>query len=309
MNPGIEPRKAKLVAGHTISQAHVQLSAARPVRVQELPVAGFVKAHDHDYYEICLIRRGTGLHLTEDAERPMRPGTITIIPPGKVHAIGDVCGMEVTNVYYLAEWLLTDLRTLWESDGLVPLFLAESLFRRREQITVPQFDLEAEALKHCLKELDDTHAEWQRTSPSIAFMKSSFLKFLILVSRQYAAQQSRELGFSFRREIWQALDEVESCLSESRPLQVAAMAKALHLSTDHLSKLFKDATGFSPREYYQRRRIQQACRLLLNPRQSITDVGIMLGYSDTAHLSRLFSRHVGMSPREYRKMYLTGADR
>ncbi|HYF52571.1 MAG TPA: AraC family transcriptional regulator [Planctomycetota bacterium] len=274
------------------------------MRVQELPVPGNVSPHDHDYYEICLIRRGTGTHLTEDAERPMRPGTITIIPPRKVHSIVDVHGMEVTNIYYLPEWLLTDLRTLWETDGLVPLFLAESLFRRPEQTTVPQFNLEDGALAACMKELADTHTEWQRPSPSIAFMKSSFLKFLILVSRAYAAQQSRELGFSFRREIWQALDEVEKCLAESRPLKVAALAKSLHLSTDHASKLFKDATGLSPQEYYQRRRIQQACRLLLNPAQSITDVGLALGYSDTAHLSRLFTRHVGMSPRQYRKVYL-----
>ena len=57
-------------------------------------------------------------------------------------------------------------------------------------------------------------------------------------------------------------------------------------------------------DYFQRRRIHHACTWLLNPRNSVTDVAVALGFSDAAHFSRLFSRYQRVSPREYRKMYL-----
>jgi len=57
---------------------------------------------------------------------------VIVVPPGDVHAFAKVRGLEVTNVYYLAEWLLDELKSLWDQDGLVPLFLARSLFRRKD---------------------------------------------------------------------------------------------------------------------------------------------------------------------------------
>ena len=116
-------------------------------------------------------------------------------------------------------------------------------------------------------------------------------------------QESRELGYQFRREVWSVLDYIEHCVANAEPFSVAGAARRLDLSMNHLAIMFKQATGFPPLEYYQRRRIHQACRMLLNPRLSITEIGFTLNFADAAHLSRNFRRICGVSPRVYRARY------
>jgi AraC-like DNA-binding protein len=301
----LQPRP-RLVPTHTIRQSAVQLSAVRPVRAQFLEVRSNVAPHDHDYYEICVAHSGSALHQTDSYDLPFKSGSVVVIAPGQTHAFAQVKNLTVTNVYYLAEWLLTDLRSLWEHDGLVPLFLAASLFRRPMwKVGVPHFSLQASDAERCYRELEDATRELAMPNPSVVFLKSTLLKFLIGLSRSYALdQQSRELGFGFRREIWMAMDQIEEIIRQSTPFSVEDLATQSGLSTDHLSRVFKEATGWAPMDYFQRRRIHHACTWLLNPRNSITEVAYALGFADTAHFSRLFRRYQGTSPRAYRKMYL-----
>ena len=67
--------------------------------------------------------------------------------------------------------------------------------------------------------------------------------------------------------------------------------------------MFRRATGLSPQDYFQRRRIQRACALLLDAANAATRVAAELGFADAAHFSRLFRRHMGMGPRDYRRKY------
>jgi AraC-like DNA-binding protein/quercetin dioxygenase-like cupin family protein len=296
----------RLIPCRTIKQEHVLLSASHPMRLQSLEVRQSVAPHDHDYYEIIVIQAGTAIHQTEGYDRPLEAGSVVVIAPGQIHALSEVKDLNVTNIYYLAEWLLLDLRTLWEHDGLVPLFLAASLFRRPlEKVPVPQFSMHGVEWERCCRELDDAARELNTQTPSRVFLKSTLLKFMITLSRTYAREDgSRHLGFEFRQEIWTALDSIEESIRQSMPLSVEKLAEQSELSADHLSRIFKESTGWSPMDYFQRRRTHHACSWLLNPRHSITDVALALGFSDTAHFSRLFRRYQGCSPREYRNTYL-----
>ena len=294
----------------TIRQEAVQLSASRPMRAQQhMEVRRTVRPHDHDYYEICVAHAGTALHQTDTYDRPLSAGSVVVMAPGQTHGFINVDNLDVTNIYYLAEWLLADLRALWEHDGLVPLFLSASLFRRpMSEVPVPQFSLTPEQLQSCTRELDDATRERESAKPSLVLLKACLLKFLIGLSRAYVqGEPERQLGFGFRREVWTALEQIEESIRQSTPFSVDELATKSELSADHLSRIFKDATGWAPMDYFQRRRIHHACTWLLNPRNSITDVAYALGFSDAAHFSRLFRRYQGQSPRKYRKMYVHDA--
>lgn len=285
----------------TISQAQVRLSAACPVQVQRLRVHDDVLAHDHDYYEIGVIGGGQAWHCTRDGRRLAKAGAVFVMPPGSVHALMPVRHLTVTNIYYLSEWLLTELRTLWDVDGLVRLFLANSLFRHA--LPEPQFDLTDSELGACECELRDIEQEVRALHPSKVYLKAAFLKLLTGLSRAYARHGGRLSGFDFRAEVWAALEQVELCLAERRPFSVREAARRCGLSVSYFSRVFREATGQAPLDYFQRRRIQQACALLLNSRLSISAVAHTLGFADGAHLSRLFHRQQGSSPREYRALY------
>jgi AraC family transcriptional regulator len=77
------------------------------------------------------------------------------------------------------------------------------------------------------------------------------------------------------------------------------------MSPDHFTRVFKEATGWSPSEYFQMRRVHHACNMLLNAETNISEVAYRLGYADAAHLSRVLKRFRGISPREYRKSFVS----
>lgn len=274
-----------------------------------MDVNGSVAPHDHDYYEICMVHSGTALHRTEHDDRPLNEGSLVVMAPGQTHAFVDAKDFRVTNIYYLAEWLLSDLRSFWDQDGLVQLFLAASLFRRpRAELPIPQFAITGADWNSCKRELDDVQRELGTEAPSVPYLRAALLKFMITVSRVYAREDTtRKLGFSFRREVWMTLDVIEEAIRQSLPFRLAETADQCGITADHLSHIFKESVGYSPMDYFQRRRIQHACTWLLNPRHSITDIALALGFSDAAHFSRLFHRNQGLSPRDYRRMYRTPA--
>src|SRR4051812_16817466 len=137
---------------YTIRQNTVQLAADTPLRAQPLSVPRDVGPHDHDYYEICLVTGGNAVHRTEDYQSRVTRGALIVVPPGEVHAFSNVHQLEVINIYYLSEWLLADLRRLWDEPALVPLFLAHSLFRFPRQ-RIPQFSVSRNEFSDATREL------------------------------------------------------------------------------------------------------------------------------------------------------------
>ncbi|PQP90970.1 hypothetical protein CPT76_03565 [Paenibacillus sp. AR247] len=79
--------------------------------------------------------------------------------------------------------------------------------------------------------------------------------------------------------------------------QLAAQAR---VSVPHFTQRFKEATGYSPIDYYLRLKIQLACRHLDLTQQSVKEISHRLGFQDPYYFSRLFKKIMGKSPSEYR---------
>jgi AraC-like DNA-binding protein len=298
-----------LLPRFTITQDEVRLSSRRPVRAQPMHVTVPVAPHDHHFYELCLVTDGSAQHRTAEDLRRVGRGHVIIVAPGQVHAFERVGRMGVVNVYYLSEWLLADLGSVWDHEHLVSLFLAHSLFPDAPRRAVVQFELEEADMAAARRELRDLAAEFDRASPSRIFLKSALSKLLVLLARAHARTEGGAGGggpFAFRPEVRAVLTEIEAAVADAVPLDLPAVAESVNVTVDHLARLFRAAAAVSPTEYYQRRRAQRAAAELLDPRNSVTSVAHALGYADAAHLSRLFRRHHGLSPRQYRARFSAG---
>jgi AraC-like DNA-binding protein len=87
----------------------------------------------------------------------------------------------------------------------------------------------------------------------------------------------------------------------SQPLDVEALARAVHLSAGHLSRAFRSVYGESPYSYLMTRRIERAMTLLRRGDLSVTEVCFAVGCSSLGTFSTRFSELVGMSPSAYRR--------
>lgn len=86
-------------------------------------------------------------------------------------------------------------------------------------------------------------------------------------------------------------------------LSVEHIAGHVGLSPSRLAALFKQQTGTSLVQWREERRMQQACRLLLDSNQPISRIATQLGYRDPLYFSRCFRQQLGMSPRDYRQQF------
>ena len=86
----------------------------------------------------------------------------------------------------------------------------------------------------------------------------------------------------------------------AQPLDVAALARGVHMSAGHLSRQFKLAYGESPYSYLMTRRIERAMALLRRGDLSVTEVCFAVGCSSLGTFSSRFTELVGMSPSAYR---------
>jgi AraC family L-rhamnose operon transcriptional activator RhaR len=309
---------------YTVGQQQVHLSGSRPVRVERrLLVTGIVGAHDHDYFEVMIVTHGTARHQTPGGERPLRRGSVAILAPRDIHAIDACEGLQVINVYYLAEWLLTAIPQD-DRDHLRSLFLERALFGSTggdhatgspslppsahathgepHRLVPRELDLTAESLESVERECEDIGAELERKEPSRAYLCSALVKVMTVLARG-AVVAGEPVERHIRAESWAVLDAAEAAVRTGSALAPGNIASALSITPDHLARIFNADTGLPPRAYLVRRRAYEAAARLLDSTSRITEIAIELGYSDGAHLSRSFRDVFGMSPREYRRRY------
>jgi AraC-like DNA-binding protein len=69
----------------------------------------------------------------------------------------------------------------------------------------------------------------------------------------------------------------------------------------HFSRSFKLTFGEPPHAYVVKRRLEQACHLMLTSSASLSEIALSVGFSDQAHLCRLFRQAFGQSPAVWRR--------
>lgn len=79
------------------------------------------------------------------------------------------------------------------------------------------------------------------------------------------------------------------------------VARLLHLNEEYFSRLFKQYTGYTFKDYELRERINMAKDLLKHSHFSISMIASKLGYDNFSYFSKIFKKMTDMSPQEYRK--------
>ena len=88
---------------------------------------------------------------------------------------------------------------------------------------------------------------------------------------------------------------------------VAAMTELSGLAPATFARRFRRATRYSPMDYVQAVRVEEAKQMLETTGDSVEKIGFAAGYEDTASFRRLFKRKTGLNPGDYRRML--GKDR
>ncbi|MCQ6563227.1 helix-turn-helix domain-containing protein [Paenibacillus mendelii] len=82
-------------------------------------------------------------------------------------------------------------------------------------------------------------------------------------------------------------------------LTVAGIADHFHISRTQVTALFKENTGHSMKEYFNKLKMERAKQYIRENTDSLTEIADMLGFSSIHAFSGTFKKWTGMSPSEY----------
>lgn len=100
------------------------------------------------------------------------------------------------------------------------------------------------------------------------------------------------------RVIGRVCELIEARLSEH--LSLVELARMSGMSTRHLCRAFRAATGCAPYEYILRRRVERARELISAGQGSLSETAFEVGFSSHAHMTTTFQKLLGVVPSHFR---------
>lgn len=86
-------------------------------------------------------------------------------------------------------------------------------------------------------------------------------------------------------------------------IAVSELAAVACLSERECFRLFQSYLHTTPTKYIQSYRLQEACEMLINGQDTITDIGHACGLGNSSYFSKIFREYQNCTPIEYRKKW------
>lgn len=248
----------------------------------------------HDFWEICYVEKGS-ISLDLDGKKiELTDGEIVFISPDTTHS------------YYCA--------TGNESKAFVMCFECSSqTLKSLGGMRFVTDDEHAECLRRIISEYKKTFcinedAQMELLpNPAFGGQQAIILQLeylLISLLRMLSSEKNPGIVFLDEDRFYEGIaDVIIEFFKEnlSRKLTLREICSKVNYSSSFLCKTFKEQTGETLIEYFNRLKIERACILLRETSKPIAAISRELGFSEVKYFGAIFHKIVGSSPTEYRK--------
>jgi len=281
-------RWADLPKGHTPPLA--------VVRATDHPAYPY---HRHEFWEIVIVTRGSGLMAFGPKTLPIRVGDVFVIARDQEHAYQETSSLDVVNIAFdpayigsfhplIDDWMshdaLFEVGPRWKS-GETPgecLHLGSSEFARA-------LDL--------VQRMEDELGNLLSVEARIA----AFAYFLLLITllRRHCLPWTPLGAAAPDIRIGRALEFIQAHFAE--PITIDDIAAQSHVSRRHFFRLFEKEVGVRPMEYLKKVRLNKAASMLLTTNANVTEAAFACGFSDSNYFSALYHKEFGISPSQFKR--------
>lgn len=246
--------------------------------------------HYHDGHQLLYVVKGEAeVHVGEHTYR-MRAGSLLILSRFESHAVGV---LSTPYERYTVRVSPEPTRDTTEGDDLLGSVLVNRTAQFRHVVELGE---QRAALEHLLAEMDEEyHGEQPMREEVLSLM---LRRLLILLYRHVPQMFAAEEGDSTAM-IHRLQRRMETHYDE--PTTLSELAADCHISSSHLSHLFKRVTGYAPMVYLMACRLSAAKSELCHSRRSIRDIAARCGFTDESNFCRTFRQSTGMTPTEFRR--------
>lgn len=252
--------------------------------------AVFIPSHEHPEAFLHLVLKGSVRYEVNTAGRSLRftsrPGTLFLLPRGTVDEVN---------------WTGPTQR--------VAVAIHSSLLTQALEQTAHKSEIELTEHwnlmdRHISALLLEMMADLDDNSPAGTIYGESLANTLaVYLVRRYAARQIEPVTYKAglaRYRLKRVLDYIQASLDKD--ISLAELAAIAGMSPHYFSKLFKLSTGRAPHNYVLMQRIERAKQRLRDPKCTIIDAGLDVGFQNPSHFSRMFRKLEGTTPSTYRQV-------
>lgn len=245
--------------------------------------------HNHDFYEFFLVVSGRVLHRFNGRNVILTPGMIQLIRPEDTH--------QVLLSENAAEAVIYNCNI--KKDEFIPLF---SFLTGSDRCSVDDLvqtvDLAASPEFAGLTRRIEKILELQCNANVPDFFRSALSRSI----------QQEVICFFLERTVKDELQEPEwlqMVFSEMRKPDnfMAGLSRMQTLSgrsREHLSRMFRQCYGMTPREYLLELRLRRVTELLAHSNLSVLDAACRAGFNNLAYFRKCFRARYGITPKHYR---------
>ena len=231
----------------------------------------------------------------------LEPGKVVLIPPNTPFASDiDLSTVPSNQLYSLKGGRVesTAMEEAMVAEGTVlHMFIHFTLGYPFDTISPDIFEFDITPTQHDLilsitRQLMSGQVKFEQTGS----LELYSLLFSLLYQLPSTAWKNRKLD----PRVLQGIRYMEQNI-RSTEISNGQLAAIGGMSVNAYARLFKEQTGYSPRKYLLRMRVEKSCNLLHHSDLSIEQIASACGFSDRYYFTRVFSRTMLASPGEYRR--------
>lgn len=246
------------------------------------------KHHWHPYFELFYVEEGACSMMAENEMYDLHTGDFVLIPPQTFHYTRYHFGTCRRGAIFFRKEDVS-MAVLEQLPG------KDSFFQQIRILQTPQpSQIQIDVLLHRMVQENSLNGEC-----SCLILHAMLQEMLLRCSRTCTLVDVPERIHTTDREIVYAARFMSEHYSE--PITSADIAAAAGFSPNYLSRKFREATGFGVHEYLIFLRLRHAAQQLAETEQSITEIALQCGFSDSNYFKDAFKKNYGCTPREYRK--------
>lgn len=240
--------------------------------------------HDHDFYEILVVLRGSAIHCVNDGLQVLKAGDVVFVRPKDEHFLSPYGvsseKFEFFNLHVSVNYMKSQFSYCKELQNIIDIKKLPLI------VNLKTNDLVYVAKK--LKKLNAMTFGEERT----------YLYYSILKDLLWHAIVYDELGEKEHLPEWMENYIMDISKPDVFVRDYAEISARANVSDSYLWKVFKKYFDMTPTEYINSLRLEYAYENILLGKYTLGDVATMSGFNSYSYFYRKFVEKYGVSPKK-----------